>query len=167
MTKTKHLFAVIDPGILVAATGIGAGDLATAAFTGTVVGLPILWAVVLAAGFKYVLNEGLARWQLATGTTLVEGCFSRFGKPAKWVFLIYLFIWSFLVAAALLSAVGVTCHAIYPLLGTEAAQTNKIIYGIAHSLLAVVMVQLGGYQLFEKVMSVCIGVMFITFSNNW
>ena len=33
-TKLRSLLAVIGPGILIAATGIGAGDLATASFTG-------------------------------------------------------------------------------------------------------------------------------------
>ena len=37
--------------MLVAATGIGAGDLATAAFAGSKLGLAILWAVILGAFF--------------------------------------------------------------------------------------------------------------------
>jgi Mn2+/Fe2+ NRAMP family transporter len=62
-----------------------------------------------------------------------------------------------------MSAVGVTAHAIYPLAasGPDAARMDKIIYGIAHSLLAVLLVRLGGYRLFERMMSVCIGVMFV------
>ena len=158
-SNRKSLLAVIGPGILVAATGIGAGDLATSAFTGSALGLTILWVVVLGAFFKFVLNEGLARWQLATGRTLVAGCFDRFGNAVKWLFLGYLLIWSFLVGAALMGAVGVTCHAIYPLFGAEALQANKVAYGVLHSILAVVLVRLGGFRLFETVMSVCIGVM--------
>jgi len=157
----RRLLAVIGPGILVAATGVGAGDLATAAFTGSVLGLTILWAVVVGAFLKFVLNEGLARWQLATGSTLLEGCTERFGRPIIWLFLCYLVVWSFLVAAALMSAVGVTGHAILPLFGAESANANKIFYGILHSVVAVVLVNLGGYRLFEKVMSVCIGIMFV------
>ncbi len=42
------------------------------------------------------------------------------------------------------------------------AEHDKIYYGIIHSAVAVVLVRLGGYRLFEKVMSVCIGVMFVT-----
>ena len=157
------LFAMIGPGILVAATGVGAGDLATAAFTGSALGLTVLWAVVLGSFFKFVLNEGLARWQLATGTTLIEGCYDRFGQTAKWLFLVYLLIWSFLVGGALMSAIGVTCHAIFPLFGMDAAQANqdKIFYGVLHSVVAIILVQLGGYRLFERVMSICIGVMFV------
>lgn len=161
--KSSKLFAVLGPGILVAATGVGAGDLATASFTGAHLGMVVLWAVVLGAFLKFVLNEGLSRWQLATGSTLVEGCVEHLGRPVRWLFLAYLLVWSFLVAAALMSAIGVTGHAILPLVGvdTHAAQSDKIIYGILHSGLAVLLVKLGGYRLFEKVMSVCIGVMFV------
>ena len=45
--------------------------------------------------------------------------------------------------------------------GADAARIDKIIYGVLASLVAVVLVQAGGYKLFEKVMSVCIAVMFV------
>ena len=60
------MWAVFGPGLLVAATGIGAGDLATASFTGSILGTAVLWAAVVRAFLKYVVTEGLARWQLAT-----------------------------------------------------------------------------------------------------
>ena len=156
--KQKPFLALVGPGILVAATGVGAGDLATASFTGSMLGLTVLWAVVVGAFLKFVLNEGLARWQLATGETLLEGCVERFGKPVRWFFLCYLVVWSFLVGAALTSAVGVTCLAICPVFGTDYA--NKIFYGALHSAAAVVLVKVGGYRLFGRVMAVCIAVMF-------
>ena len=63
--RKRTLLTVIGPGLLVAATGVGTGDLATAGFAGSKLGVAVLWAVVLGAFVKYVLNEGLARWQLA------------------------------------------------------------------------------------------------------
>ena len=161
MSRAKRtLSATIGPGVLVAATGVGAGDLATAALTGTRLGIAILWAVVVGALVKFVLNEGLARWQLATGETLLEGATSRLGRPAQYIFLAYLIAWSFMVAAALMSAAGVAAHALLPL--ADEASTGKIVYGILLSLFGLVMVRVGGYRLFEKVMSVCLGVMFVT-----
>lgn len=161
--KQRKVLRLIGPGMLVAATGVGAGDLATASFTGAELGLAILWVVVVGAFLKFVLNEGLTRWQLATGSTLLEGCAEHLGKPVQWLFLAYLLLWSFFVGAALLSAAGVTSHAMLPLTGEgpEAARVDKIIYGVAHSVLAVLLVKLGGYRLFARVMSVCIGVMFV------
>ena len=128
-----RLLSIIGPGILVAATGIGAGDLATAAFAGSKLGLAILWAVLVGAFFKFVLNEGLTRWQLATGTTLIEGAVSHLGRPAHYFFLLYLLIWSFLVAAALMSACGVAAQSIFPFF--QDPSIGKIVYGIISSLI--------------------------------
>jgi Mn2+/Fe2+ NRAMP family transporter len=74
-------------------------------------------------------------------------------------FLVYLLLWSYLVGGALMSACGAAAHALVPLVDPD---TDKVIYAVAHSLAGVVLVHLGGYRLFEKVMSVCIAVMFVT-----
>jgi Mn2+/Fe2+ NRAMP family transporter len=152
--------ALIGPGLLVAATGVGAGDLATGALAGSRLGTAVLWAVILGAFIKFVLTEGLARWQLATDSTILEGTRKHFGSITIWLFLAYLTVWSFLVGGALMSACGIAAHAIFDLTGS--ATRDKQVYGIIHSLLAVVLVWIGGYRLFEKAMRVCVGVMFVT-----
>jgi len=154
------LLAVIGPGFLVAATGVGAGDLGTAGFAGSEIGLAVLWAVVLGAFLKFVLNEGLARWQLATGDTLLEGSMAHLGRPFQVAFLLYLLPWTFCVGSALMSACGVTLHSIFPVFSS--VTTGKVVFGIASSLAGLILVQLGGYRLFQKVMSACIAVMFAT-----
>ena len=63
--------ALIGPGIVLAATGVGAGDLVAASVSGARYGYAIAWAALVGAALKFVLSEGLARWQLATGTTLL------------------------------------------------------------------------------------------------
>ncbi len=156
--RQPSLMAIILPGILIAATGVGAGDLATASFAGSQLGLAILWAVVVGSIFKLILTEGLARWQLATGQTLLEGLAQRLGPVFAWLFLPYLLLWSFFVGSALMSACGVTLHAIFP--AFDDASQAKVIFGIGCSLAGLVMVLLGGFKLFEKVMAVCIAVMF-------
>jgi len=159
-SNPTNLFAVLGPGLLVAATGIGAGDLATASFTGSILGTAVLWAAVVGAFLKYVVTEGLARWQLATGDTLLEGLVHKIGRPVGWLFLPYLVIWSFFVASALMSACGVTLHAMIPLF--EDPVVGKIVFGVLSSLLGLALVLAGGYPLFEKIMRVCIGLMFLT-----
>lgn len=155
------VLAVIGPGILVAATGVGAGDLATGAFSGASLGVAVLWAVLFGATMKFVLNEGLARWQLVTGDTLLEGVARHFGPLALGAFLLYMLLWSFWVSSALMSACGVAAHALLPI-NPENADADKIIYGMLHSIAAIALVVLGGYRLFQRVMSVCIGLMFAT-----
>src|SRR5215213_630910 len=60
------------PGLVVAATGIGSGDVVAATVGGARYGVVLLWAILAGAFFKFVLSEGIARWQLATGTTALE-----------------------------------------------------------------------------------------------
>jgi Mn2+/Fe2+ NRAMP family transporter len=156
----RRLSVLLGPGLLVAATGVGAGDLATAAFAGSRLGTAVLWAVLWGAFFKFVLNEGLTRWQLATGETLIEGAVRVLGPGVLFGFLAYFLLWSFLVAAALMSAAGVAAHALVPLFDDPVRA--KILFGLLQSAAGVSLVAAGGFRLFERVMRVCIGVMVVT-----
>ena len=156
---SRTFLAIIGPGILISATGVGAGDLAAGAFAGSKLGVAVLWAVALGALIKYVLTEGLARWQLATGTTLLEGMIERLGRPAQYFFIAYFLIWTFGVGSSLISACGVAAHALFPVFDT--AEQGKLVWGIAHSLLGVMFVWVGSFKTFERLMSACVGVMFV------
>src|ERR671914_396979 len=94
------------PGLVVAATGIGSGDVVSATVGGASYGVVLLWAVAVGAFFKYVLNEGIARWQLATGTTVLEGWAEHLPAWVKVYFGIYLVFWTVAVSAALTNATG-------------------------------------------------------------
>ena len=58
-SRRTKLLAIVGPGILVAATGVGAGDLATGALAGSKLGLTVLWAVLVAAGLKWLVTLAL------------------------------------------------------------------------------------------------------------
>ena len=154
------MFAAIGPGLLLAATGVGGGDLATGSFAGSILGTAVLWAVLVGAFMKFVVTEGLARWQLVTGDSFLEGVAHHFGPGVIWVFLPYLLVWSFFVGAAQISACGVAMHALFPVFDDPVH--GKIFFGILSSVVGLVLVYRGGYRLFEKVMRVSISVMFVT-----
>ncbi|MBX3628599.1 MAG: Nramp family divalent metal transporter [Nitrosomonas sp.] len=160
MEKLRRFLIIIGPGMLTAATGVGAGDLATGSFAGSLLGTAILWAVIVGALLKYTVTEGIARWQLATGTTLLEGLTIHFGRGAAWLFLPYLLLFTYFIGTAMMSACGVTLHAMIPLF--DDAADGKIFFGILSSIVGLALVYRGGYQLFEKTMRICIGAMFVT-----
>ncbi|MEM7629787.1 MAG: Nramp family divalent metal transporter [Planctomycetota bacterium] len=155
---TARKLALIGPGLLVAATGVGAGDLATAGFSGSRLGLAICWAVVVGALLKFVVTEGVARWQVATGETLLAGLGRRIGPIAGIVFLLYAAPWLVITGGALISACAATTLA---LLGVEATTTLRALAGGACSTLGVLVALRGGYKLFERIMAVCVGLMFL------
>lgn len=156
----RRVMAALAPGMLIAATGVGAGDLAVASLTGSRLGNGILWAVLAGAALKFTLNEGLARWQLATGETLLEGAMRRLGRPVAWIFMPYLVAWSFFVGSALISACGVCVGALVPVF--DDPNDAKLVFGIAQSAIGLALVWGGGFALFERVMGVCIAIMFVS-----
>ncbi len=150
----RGLFTILGPGLVIAATGVGAGDLVAATVAGSRYGLAVAWAALAGAVLKFTLNEGLARWQLTTGTTLMEGWALHLGRWVHYVFLVYLVIWSFVVGGALITACGLAAHAIAPALSMK-------VWGVVHSLAAVTVVIVSGYGSFERLMKLFIGTMFV------
>jgi Mn2+/Fe2+ NRAMP family transporter len=144
----------IGPGLLVAAAGIGAGDIVSATMAASRHGLALVWVVVLAAFLKAVLNEGIARWQLATGTTAVEGWCTHLPRWVRWYFVAYLVLWTVSVSAALTSACGLAA-------ATLSGDVIPRPWGaIGHALAGGALVAVGGFAGFEKTMKVLIATMF-------
>src|SRR6188508_1269724 len=153
-SKPKVSFLKLaGPGLVVAATGIGSGDVVSATVGGARYGVVLLWAIAAGAFFKFVLQEGIARWQLATGKTAVEGWAEYLPAWVKWYFGVYLVIWTVAVSASLTNATG---------LGM-ANLTNGSIQqswgAVAHSLIGGLLIFAGGYNNFEKLMKVPVGIM--------
>ena len=141
------------PGLVVAATGIGSGDVVAATVGGARYGVLLLWAIAVGAFFKFVLNEGIARWQLATGKTALEGWAEYLPAWVKWYFGAYLVVWTVAVTAALTNATGL---GIENLTGGRISQPWGAVF---HSVFGFVFVLLGGYGGFEKLMKTLVGVM--------
>ena len=64
MPETKpasySFLKLAGPGLVVAATGIGSGDVVSATVGGARYGVTLLWAIAAGAFFKFVLSEGIA-----------------------------------------------------------------------------------------------------------
>lgn len=153
--NTPSFLQRIGPGILVAATGVGAGDLINASLAGSELGLAILWAAWLGAILKWLLNEGIARWQLASGTTLMQGWRDRIGVWVCLLFLLYLVLWTVFVGGTIIKACGLAGAA---LTGID----RPALWGFVHTVVGIGLILVGGFSWFERVMSLCIGLMFLT-----
>src|SRR5262247_2431527 len=94
----------VGPAILLTATSVGAGDILTGSLAGAEAGTAVLWAVPAGILLKWTLTEGIARWQMATGTTLLEGWVNRLGAWIQWVFLCYLLLFTLVTSGMLSSA---------------------------------------------------------------
>lgn len=146
--------ALVGPGLIAAATGVGAGDIVSALAAGARLGMVLLWAIVLGALLKYALAEGVGRWHLASGTTMLSG-WRSLGRWTMFYFGIYIMIWGFSYGAAAMSATALPLNALFPVLSIR-------VWGIIAGLVGFVLVGVGRYRFFERLMTVLIGVMFLT-----
>lgn len=145
---------LVGPGLVVAATGVGAADLIATTVAGSKYGYALLWAVVAGCIMKVILVEGAGRYSLATGNTIFEG-WSSLGRWTHWYFGPYIVIWGFVYGAAGMAGVGLALYSLLPF-GSVA------FWGIFSGLLGLALVWSGRYDLFEKVLTAMVVLMFIT-----
>ncbi|QEV19902.1 Nramp family divalent metal transporter [Streptomyces alboniger] len=150
----KSSWKYIGPGIVVAATGVGAGDLVATLIAGSNFGYTLLWAAVIGCVVKISLAEAAGRWHLSTGRTLFDG-WASLGRWTTWFFVVYVVIWGYVYGAAAMSSSGLPLQALFP----DVMELKW--WAILTGLVGLVFVWFNKYAVFEKVMTVLVGVMFV------
>ena len=145
---------VVGPGLVVAATGVGAADLVATLVAGAKFGYALLWVAVLGAVIKVVLVEGAGRFSLASGRTIFEG-WRSIGRWTTWYFAPYIVVWGLVYGATAMSSSALPVVAIFPDLSLRWT-------AVAFGLVGLVMVWFGSYVTFERITVALVGVMFVT-----
>ncbi|MEH3076488.1 MAG: Nramp family divalent metal transporter [Quadrisphaera sp.] len=144
----------LGPGLLAAATGVGAGDLVATMVAGAQYGTALLWAALVGTALKLALGEGVGRWHLASGTTLLDG-WRRLGRWATTFFGVYIVIWGFVYGATAMSAVGLPLNALFPSVSVR-------YWAMAAGVAGLALVWAQRYHAFEKFMTVLVLVKFVS-----
>ena len=145
---------IVGPGLVVAATGVGAADMVATLVAGSRYGYGLFWAVIVGVFLKIILVEGAGRYTLATGKTIFEG-WRSLGKWTTWYFGPYIMIWGFVYGATAMSSAALPLAAVFPFLPLWA-------WAILMGLAGFAMVWWGKYATFEKITAVLVGMMFVT-----
>ncbi|MEV0141681.1 Nramp family divalent metal transporter [Streptomyces globisporus] len=150
----KSSWKYIGPGIVVAATGVGAGDLVATLIAGSKFGYTLMWAAVIGCVVKISLAEAAGRWHLATGRTLFDG-WRSLGPWTTVYFAVYVVVWGFIYGATAMSSSALPIVALFP------DGPGLKFWAIVTGLIGLVFVWFNRYAVFEKVMTVLIGIMFV------
>lgn len=157
---------LIGPGIVAAATGVGAGDLVATLVAGSMFGYALLWAAVVGTLLKISLAEGVGRWALASGRTIFDGWSSLgpglFGGRLNWAtayFGVYVVIWGFVYGATAMTASALPLAALLD--GTGMALDLKT-WAMICGGVGLVLVWFNRYPVFERLMTGLVAVMFVT-----
>ena len=147
-------YRLIGPGIVVAATGVGAGDLVATLIAGSRYGYSLLWAAVVGCIIKIALAEGVGRYHLASGSTMLEG-WRTLGRWTSVYFGVYIVLWGFVYGGTAMSATALPLGALFPDLLPFWA------WGALSGVLGAGVVLFNRYAVVETVMKALIGVMFV------
>lgn len=151
-SSSQH-WRFIGPGLVAAATGVGAGDLVATLVAGSLYGYQLIWAAVLGCLLKIILVEGVGRWTLASGQTIFHG-WRSLGRWATVYFGIYIVLWGFVYGATAMSSTALPLAALFP-------QIDLKVFAIVSGLLGLTLVWLGSYAFFERIIAVLVGIMFV------
>ena len=91
MADKRNLWQRLGPGILLAATSVGASHLVLSPQAGALFGYSLLWLVLAAHLFKYPAFEFGPRYAAATGQNLLQG-YKKIRGPRGWA--LYMFLGS-------------------------------------------------------------------------
>ncbi|GJF12746.1 iron transporter [Mycolicibacterium cyprinidarum] len=144
---------LVGPGLVVAATGVGAADLVATLVAGSRYGYALLWVAILGAVIKVVLVEGAGRYSLATGRTIFEG-WRSLGRWTTWYFAPYIVIWGLVYGATAMSSSALPVVALFP------GASLKLV-AVCSGLIGLALVWFGSYAGFEKIIAALVGVMFV------
>lgn len=153
MTRRRLKLTDIGPGLVLAATGIGVGDMVSATIAGAEYGLTLVWALAAGIVVKFAITEGGARWQLATDRTVMEGWRDHLPRIAVLAFFVYFVIWSYVVASALVAASALVPAAVFPAVPLP-------VWGFVQAVAVFAMVYFGRYDHVLALSKWLIGLMF-------
>lgn len=164
LKKVTVALAAVGPGLFLIGYNIGTGSITTMAKSGAEYGMSLFWTLVLSCVFTFILMVAYGKVTLVTGKTALFNIKSEF--KFGWILAMYILI--ALIIGELLALIGVMGivadllqEGIKILTGGKTVQTVWIILVIV--LLMYVLLWYGRYKQFEKVLTVFVILMGISF----
>ena len=165
-TKNKLLIALsaVGPGLFLIGYNIGTGSVTTMAKTGAEHGMHLFWALVLSCIFTYILMVAYGKVTLVSGKTALFNIKNEF--KYGWVLALYILI--ALIIGELLALIGLmgivadlTQEGIR--LMFDGAMVSRGVIILVYAVAIYFLLWFGRYQTFEKVLTVFVILMALSF----
>lgn len=145
----------LGPGMVLAVTSVGAGDMVTTLNGSSAFGMALVWTIVIGVLIKFALTECVGRLQLSSRRTMLAQMADISGPVLPVVFLLFMVVIGLFYGAGLSSVAALAVVELVP-----AAPMVPVTMAIAVT--AGAMVALGRYSVFERIM-VALGLLvFVT-----
>lgn len=164
--RNKIILALsaVGPGLFLIGYNIGTGSVTTMAKTGAEHGMGLFWALVLSCIFTYVLMIAYGKVTLVSGKTALFNIKSEF----KWGWLLSLYIIIALIIGellALMGVMGIVADLVQEgfRLAFDGLRVNTFWIILFFSIILYFLLWYGRYQVFEKVLTVMVILMGLSF----
>jgi len=156
----RRSLAAIGPGIVVAGSVIGSGELINTPVQAAKFGFVLLWAVLLSCVIKYLLQVEIARHCLVHNRTTIEAlntCPGPKFRGTSWVALLYMlgYFATMLTVVGIIGALGGLMHGIWPLATTVGTSTRW--WGLIMVGMAIALLWQGWYRQLELLVMLLVG----------
>jgi len=157
--------AAIGPGIVVAGSVIGSGELVNTPVQAAKFGFVLLWVVLLSCVIKYFLQIEIARHCLVHNRTTIQALNTCPGprlRGTSWTALLYMlgYFATMLTVVGIIGALGGLMHGLWPL--ASAPVTSTRIWGALMVGLAIAVLWQGWYRHLETLVMVLVGIFSIS-----
>jgi Mn2+/Fe2+ NRAMP family transporter len=149
------ILALLGPGLVWASDLIGSGEVIITTRNGAILGTGVLWAILLGIFLKCWIGISGARYTVCTGEGMID-MFSRIPGPRNWVVwmvMVIQFMSAMIAIGSLASASGIFLHSLVPI--------PAHIAGWIISIMALIVVWSGKFNILKMVMSSLVVLMFI------
>ena len=147
-TKFVDIFRKIGPGLILASSVVGSGELVATTVLGAESGYTLLWLILVSCTIKVVVQNEIGRYTIGTGETSLEA-FSRVPGP-RWRVSWVVWVWFLGVAMSMFSAGGML-GALAEVLNILAPSIPVNAWVWIVNIATVILLVVGRYALIEKV----------------
>lgn len=156
--------SALGPGLFLIGYNIGTGSVTTMAKTGAEHGMSLFWALLLSCFFTYILMVAYGKVTLVTGNTALF----NFKKELKWGSVLSMYIILTLIIGellALMGVMGIVADLVQE--GIRIGFNDLFIHRgwiiLFFSVILYILILFGRYSFFEKVLTVLVALMGLSF----
>ena len=147
-------FRRIGPGVILASSIVGSGELVATTVLGAESGYSLLWLILVSCAIKVIIQNEIGRYTIGTGETILEA-FNRVPGPhwrVSWVVWLWALMLSMIMFATggMMGAIGEVFHTLVP-----ALPINAWVWII--NVATVVLLIIGRYGLIERLSMFLVG----------
>ena len=163
--RLTRFIVLLGPGFFCVGYSLGTGSIVTMGAAGSTYGMSLLWALVLACVFSFVMLEAYGRYTIVSGETALFAYKKRFSGGNAFAIIILIA----LVIAEILALIGIV-----GILSDLLSEWSKLVFSLEHGInriaiaLFIILVSYfllwtGKYTIFEKVLIIFVSLMTFSF----